>query len=195
MKAAEIIDQVIKANLAPTLKSEGFKKTARTFHRASGPAIHVVNVQASQWGSSDEGRFTLNLGVYVPELARMLGDAVHEKPKEYQCQARARIGSLMPAGSDDWWDVSPSTDLAALTREVEARYVEFGRPWLEARSSYRDLESLLQGGLARAAVALLDGRREDARRRVAGLIAQREAITPAYQAEVRAFGEKHALLG
>lgn len=61
MTAAKLIDPVVSARLAKTLKAAGFKKAGRTFRRVSDDVVHVVNVQASGGNAGDYGQFTLKL--------------------------------------------------------------------------------------------------------------------------------------
>lgn len=197
MKASDLIDATVKARLAATLKADGFKRSARTFQLTREAVIQVLNVQASQSNLGDEGSFTLNLGVYVPDLGRVLGEAVQEKPKEYQCQARQRIGRLMAGGEDHWWDVSPRTDLAALAEEIDLRYRELARPWFEALATPRALETspaCLGGDLARAGLALVEGRREDAARYIEPILAHPDSYAVGYVSDVRQFAKRHGLV-
>lgn len=196
MKASALIDAVVRAKLASTLKADGFKKSSRTFLRLRGSVAHVLNVQASAWNSGDEGRLTLNLGVYVPELARTLGEAVLEKPKEHQCHARQRIGALMAGGGDQWWEVSPSADIDSVANELDTAYRELARAWFESLSTPADLEAspTCRGGdLARAALALAAGRPRDAARLVGPVIANPDRYSRGYVAEVVKFAQRHGL--
>ena len=60
----------------------------------------------SQSNTSEEGRITLNLGVYYPAIARLSGTPpTTSLPKEYDCTLRRRIGTLMERGEDYWWRV------------------------------------------------------------------------------------------
>src|SRR5262245_58254178 len=102
---ADLIDTVVRLGLAPHLRSSGFKKHSRTFTFETGACTQIVNVQASQANIGSEGRFTLNLGVYFPAVAkRRVMVARGAYPKEYEGTLRARIGSLMPGNRDHWWE-------------------------------------------------------------------------------------------
>ncbi len=130
MSIAKQIDEVIRGCLARLLKTEGFRKSGRTFHRPAGPAVEVVNVQASQFNLGDVGKFTLNLGLYFRGIDDLLGDPPLEHPKEYECQLRARIGALMGSG-DHWWTLGATTSPSDVAPAVEQAYREHGRPWLD----------------------------------------------------------------
>lgn len=75
--------------LAPNLKRRGFSKTGPTWHRKFGDAIHVVNLQKSQWGD----QFYVNIGIYLMALGKEL------KPTEYRCHVRCHLENLLPRGS------------------------------------------------------------------------------------------------
>jgi hypothetical protein len=126
------IDAVIRDGLAKALKSDGYKKAARTFHRIEEKCIKVVNVQASQGNIGSEGKFTINLGVYLPLIESWLERIKPSTglPKEYECTTRSRIGSLMPDQQDFWWPVNPQTNLAGLALEVRKAWETYGKPWL-----------------------------------------------------------------
>src|SRR5690349_2563651 len=85
-KSSEVakVDEV-QAALHAALKPKGFRKKGRTFNRATDDGLaQVINLQV---GAHDPpgtvyfpglrenlyGRFAVNLGVYVPEVARVRG--------------------------------------------------------------------------------------------------------------------------
>jgi hypothetical protein len=166
---AHTIDTVLADSLIPALKAAGYRKSARTWRRAAHSSVRVVNAQGSAWNSTDSGRFTLNLGLYFPTLAPLVAwGRTSERPTEPDCQVRMRIGHLLPAGLDQWWEVTPDTDLAALATEVRGAWDGYAAPWFEL---YDDLEAA-RPLVARvyaygaAAVSLALGERADAQRRI-----------------------------
>jgi len=108
---AKKIDAIIKERLAPLLKNIGFKKKARNFYREFENRIELINVQSSKWNEGNEGQFTINVGVYYPEISEIT-DALPVKgmPKEYDCTVRERIGLLMPENKDKWWKIDSSSN-------------------------------------------------------------------------------------
>jgi hypothetical protein len=62
----QAIAHVSKA-IAPRMKAIGFRRQANHFHRQVADLVHRINFQASQWGNSEEGSFTLNLLVRARE--------------------------------------------------------------------------------------------------------------------------------
>lgn len=60
---------MVRDDLGPWLRERGFKKRGNRFRRVDGSGWQVVDFQASQWGSRDDVRFTINLWVGLTELA------------------------------------------------------------------------------------------------------------------------------
>jgi hypothetical protein len=109
------VDEV-QAALHAKLKGLGFKKKGRSFNRTTADGL--VQVISVQMGAHDPpgtthipglrenlyGWFTLNLGVYVPEVARHLGGGEAKGfVQEYHCCIRSRLGALGPEKKDLWW--------------------------------------------------------------------------------------------
>lgn len=135
-ESARRTDQVIRDGLAPALKAAGYRKDGRTFRRPELRGTCVVNVQGSRWNTKDQGRFTLNLGVYFPDVVPFLDwMRATNRPSEADCLVRKRIGSVMPAGRDHWWVVTPQTDLVSLSRELREAWEQFGAPWLDGHAN------------------------------------------------------------
>jgi hypothetical protein len=123
------------------MKQHGFAKSGRTWRRRGDGHVQVVNVQASGWNSCERGSFTVNLGVYFPAVADIVGEPpARSAPSDMDCQLRQRIGGLMPAGSDHWWEVRPGSSLLEVADDVVSAVTTLGLPWLDAHSS---LESAL----------------------------------------------------
>lgn len=81
------------------------------------------------------GRFTVNLGVYVPEVARHQGGGEAKSiVQEYHCCVRARIGSLGAERADLWWDLPPD---ASLVGEIQRRLEGDALPFLDRFKSRR----------------------------------------------------------
>ena len=146
---SKVIDNFIREYIAPINKQQGFKKRGRNFHKALVDCIYVINVQASQWNEADSGQFTINLGVYFPNIElETWGDIaeITERPTEPRCTARTRIGSLVEPYCDKWWEISPTSSQAEIGNEVVHLINTFGFKWQESMSSSRDalLEHLVK---------------------------------------------------
>jgi len=137
----------IQGSIKPQLKALGFKVRGRTFNRLTPDGLtQVVNFQM---GASDppgttyipglrenfHGLFTVNLGVYIPEVSAVHGGGPAKSwVQEYHCSIRDRLGSISGAKQDFWWPASARPDVI---EDVGSRLLTFGVPFL-GRFSTRD---------------------------------------------------------
>ena len=114
---AEAVDQLQKA-LTPGLREVGFRRKGRTYNRTTSDGlVQVINIQMGAYDPPGTvhavpglrenfyGKFTVNLGVYVPEVARYVDWRAETKKyiQEYDCCIRNRLGMVSPEGRDLWW--------------------------------------------------------------------------------------------
>jgi hypothetical protein len=119
-------------------KPRGYRKSARTWHKACPESILVLNLQKSQWG---DPQLYINLGVYM----RDLGPEV--TPPEYRCHIRARLERVCPPEYFSPVRSASSVDepSAALLEAIE----RFGLPWLESLSVRGGIQEFLSSPLSR----------------------------------------------
>ena len=143
---ADAVDE-IQRELRPLLKARGFKVSGRTFNRPTEDGLtQVINIQM---GPSDppgttyipglrenlHGLFTINLGVYVPEVARHHGGGEAKSwVQEYHCCVRTRLGRASGEKRDIWWHARVED---VVIDDVRRRLEQGGLPFLE-RFSTRD---------------------------------------------------------
>jgi hypothetical protein len=135
----------IQAALRPFLKDRGFKVRGRTFNRPTEDGL--TQVVTLQMGASDppgttyipglrgnlHGLFTVNLGVYIPEVARHHGGGEAKSwVQEYQCCVRARLGEASGAEQDIWWRARSD---GAVIDDVRCRLELGGLPFLDRFST------------------------------------------------------------
>lgn len=134
------VDQVQRA-LRPSLSGQGFKVRGRTFNRVTGDGLtQVINLQM---GPSDppgttyipgirenrHGLFTVNLGVYIPEVAALHGGGPAKAwVQEYHCSIRTRLGPASGASQDLWWSAH---DPAAAISATQPLLLSYGLGFLE----------------------------------------------------------------
>jgi hypothetical protein len=138
---------VIQDALRPFFKARGFKARGRSFNRATEDGL--VQVVSLQMGSSDppgttyvpglkenlHGLFTVNLGVYVPEVARHHGGGEATSwVQECYCCVRARLSEASGEDHDIWWHARAD---AAVIDDIRRRLELGGLPFLD-RFSTRD---------------------------------------------------------
>ena len=97
-----VFDEIIKENIAPYLKKQGFKKQHLNFYKTEGDLIFVINFQKNSYNSVDYVSFFINCGIYSSEIMRTIGESVLPNPKEYQCLFSNRINHLSGSKNKDF---------------------------------------------------------------------------------------------
>lgn len=154
-KPQDVIKAMVSLLHRDHLKGLGFGKTGSTWTR-SLEWPQVINIQLSQFNSSEEAKFTVNIGVSIPPLRAIWGGPPLKSPlKEYDCDLRARIGSLLPDKHDKWWEVTKTSDATHLAQAVFHDIDQHALPWLDKLAVYQGLaqEFNSRKQLAKAAVA------------------------------------------
>ena len=95
----------VQAQLRSFLEERGYRWRARTCNRTTGDGLtHVINFQMGQ--RSLQGKFTVNVGVYVPEIGHAhYGTEAPSFVQEASCCVRRRLGNLGPEQRDLWWSL------------------------------------------------------------------------------------------
>lgn len=164
---AKLIDDVIRRDLTQRLKADGYCKSGRTFYSLGESRTTIVNVQASKSNLGEEGTFAINLGVYIPDVAKITNALpfTGRFPKEYDCTIRQRLGMLMTDGKDYWWSVNSTTDIDALAKDVGDAWLQHGKPWIDRLVNLDTVHAELINQhmyFVAAGVSLLLGRRDEA---------------------------------
>lgn len=135
------IAAISKASYLSALKSEGFARRGNHMFRQSHDLFHGIHFQGSQWGSRDEGKFTINLVVTSGALYQFwTGKPLPSNPASALFPIQRRIGGLMPQHQDHWWSVDNSTDIEALGHEVTQAITSFALPFF---TEYPESSALL----------------------------------------------------
>ena len=112
------------------LRRLNYRKSNRLFNRLQPDGIvHVVNFQMGQNRSILWGKFTVEIGVFIPEVYK----ALSEKPmpkfiSSPHCIERERLGVLGKDGRDTWWDLADN--VISIGNEVLKLLLENGEPYL-----------------------------------------------------------------
>ena len=138
--AADAMAHVV-SRMAPELAVADFRKRRHSFNRVKGDdLVHVVSFQMGPKlppGATEVppyrldlyGKFTINIGVYVPHLALRLGRAPRGAwVNEYNCHLRQRIGQFLTPPVDSWWSLD-DPEVAASTASRALR--DHGLVWLD----------------------------------------------------------------
>jgi hypothetical protein len=135
----------IQSSMADMFRLHGFRKHNRTYNRANNEGlVQVINFQMGRYDPPGTyeipgmrknlyGYFTVNLGVFVPEVEEIEYPGESQKfIAEPSCHLRARLGDLGGARADLWWPlVAPETVVA----DVRERLIKDGLPFLERFAS------------------------------------------------------------
>lgn len=130
--SSKAVDSVIHGQINAYMKSEGFRRSGRTFHRPKDEMIQVVNFQTTWLNTPDEARFTINLDVVLPFYhEKWAGQPFPKNPGSAAAICSRRLGHLLPEGTDKWWTVTPSSDCDALSHELADLLRSIGVPYLD----------------------------------------------------------------
>lgn len=151
----QIVNECASAVHQAVLKPLGYRKSGFTWTLAD-EWTRIINLQLSRWNSAEDVQFTLNFGVFIPDLHRIAERPQRDEPlKEPDCVVRARYGLLTPSRLDHWWKVDATTDPAELIRDVSGAVITYGLPWLASlvdycsvAEEYRRQKDLFMAGLA-----------------------------------------------
>jgi uncharacterized protein DUF4304 len=130
--------------IAAVLKPEGFKRRGKVLRALSDDIAKVVEFQKSDESNAQRILFTVNLGIVCGQLLDQ-ERAKLRNSTSIDAHLRTRLGMLLST-PDIWWELAPSTDWEAVTRELSQLLVATGLPYLNEYGSARDLVALWESG-------------------------------------------------
>ena len=123
-----IVMDALQERLTPLLRQAEFRKSGRTYNRTTSDGLtHVVGFQMGLFdppgmtyfpGLRENlyGLFAINLGVYVPEVARTHGGGEAKAVvRDYNCCIRTRLGQTLER--EFWWEISAKETLVSELQE------------------------------------------------------------------------------
>ena len=108
----------VQLALTGLLQGQGFRKRARTYSRKTTDGLtQVLNFQMGRFeppgptlglrpSSNLYGQFTVNLGIFIPEVSAALAPWVGKTITEPDCELRVRLGALVSSSGDRWWPIN-----------------------------------------------------------------------------------------
>jgi len=136
----EILNEIQKL-IHKELKADGFKKKGRTHNKVlDNGIVQVINFQMGQFQFDNVieipglrenlyGQFTINIGVFVPELYEKIFDP---KPKsfiqEYDCEIRTRLSQKI-FGEDKWFPIT--SDFGKTAEFINENLNTIGKEWFD----------------------------------------------------------------
>lgn len=141
LKARNIVKAVVLRDLAPALKTAGFRKTQFTFARRKGEAAHLIQIQLSSWNQGMDGAFYVNVGIMFDEMRKHFDRPFPPLPAYDDCDLMVRLEALVPEAPAQW-TVDSLTSVSELSLRLARCIVdEVVRP-LDGVSSLAEFEKL-----------------------------------------------------
>jgi hypothetical protein len=128
------IAKIIEDGVSNLLIPLGFRRKSRLFSRPRNDLLQLVQIQSSQSNSQESSSFTVNLGLWVPELDP--GAA----PNLPGAHWRQRLGLVSPEHEDTWWEAGDLATARLRAGEIAASIRDYG---LAAMDAVPDVASLL----------------------------------------------------
>jgi hypothetical protein len=144
MTPAELKRPILTA-LQTVLRPLGFRKMSSLFQLDRGKVVHLIEVQGSNDNKANEAEFTVNVGVFAPELVYPdVRDIT--KPSIALAHWRTRLGSLSPENKDLWWHVASFGEAATAAADIADRTHKFALPALDQLADLSALAVLWKSG-------------------------------------------------
>ena len=198
----------LQGKLRSALAERGFRTRGRAFNRTTSDGLtEVVHIQMGSFDPPGTtyipglcenlyGKFTVNLGVFVPEVAEQQGHRpLNSFVREIHCCVRTRLGRLGSEPRDIWWDIRRDD---ALTEELRQRLISDAIRKFETRDAIlaelltaTRSPSITPPRIVCAIILAARGRTNDAR----SLLAEqaKETRNPGHPAYVRSLAERLGL--
>jgi hypothetical protein len=134
-----VFSSLIDKYVAPVLAAKGFDRRKLLWNRRCHDVIHVLDIQLSKSSSAEERSFTINLGVLIEQVRRLvLNKPVPAVVQESECFPRLRIGQVIgavPLPKDVWWSVNATTNIDRVGLEVHGLLINNALPLLDKLDS------------------------------------------------------------
>ncbi len=144
MNSATLKAPIVVA-LHQLLKPEGFRKSGAVFSRQSQDVVHLVEVQASRTNVAGDARFTVNVGIFAPEVVYP-DTREFTKPSLATAHWRERIGFLGSEQKDLWWSVRTPSEANAVASDLADRVCIHALPALATLPNLASLVELWKAG-------------------------------------------------
>ena len=129
-KIANLVDE-IQELIGPFLIRREYQLRNRTFSRhLDDGLIHLIEFGLARSTSSYYGKFTVDLGIFIPEVYSTFEK--EEKPKyitTHHCEFVRRLPSLEEGVEDRWWD---ACEVSNSSNDIVNLLQKYGLPFLES---------------------------------------------------------------
>ncbi len=141
MVMQEVFKQLIKNEIAPLFKEDGFKKKGNNFAKLFSDFAWTVNIQSSKWNTKEEVEFTINTGIFTDKL---YGIGYRKEPPKFPTEInsvlRHRISELKNE-QHYWYKINLSSDLEKVKDEVRSDIENFIFPYFK---KFQTIEDVMQ---------------------------------------------------
>jgi hypothetical protein len=145
--AQDVFKRMLRDEIAPGLRASGLKGSGQRFELPSESYWALLGFQKSAWSDRLRLTFTVNLTVVArdvwtngrrrwPQLSEQPGPNWSLSPmmeSAFDGYWHSRIGQLMPANVDQWWELDASEDSGAVAAEVVEAIRRYAIPEMEER--------------------------------------------------------------
>jgi len=147
-----MLKDLVKMFVSPLLKRHGFKKKRLTWNKTTADGFNqVVDFQVSKFSCPEEESFTINLGVFFPDVWRKCW--AKEPPKfvnEEDCFPRVRVAQLLNGFSqestDYWWTCNTEVEIDKVGKEIEVLLEKECLPFLDKMLNIQNVIRLYSSG-------------------------------------------------
>ena len=151
------INQIAKITVQPLLKGAGFKNKRLQWNRQRNEFIDVLNIQEDKYNFPGFERFTVNIGIFIPEFYELIWQEPHSGfAQEPDCPVRLRIGELVQSTNgrhplDLWWKLENSSDVNSVSSEIATMIKLKILPFFDNIQYFEDIDAFVtsRGGLER----------------------------------------------
>ena len=192
--ASKLVDQIATERIAPILKPLGYRKAGLTWRKVQEPVVRLVQAQKSAGNTHASAMFTLNIGLFHPDLYSEL--EATQRPSKItmeHCRPQTRMDAF-EGGNDHWWEIDASNaeDIGADVANIVKTHVV---PWLENANSLEDMLDRLvevEDFFPAAVVSWLLGK-DDAGQAVERAVQQIEPLNARFADRIRKWATERSI--
>ncbi len=135
----EKFKELLKNSVAPGLRENGLKGSGQAYSIKSDDYWALIGLQKSMYSDSQSLKFTINIYVVSKqqwEEGREKYSYFPKKPSantKWQIGWSERIGSLMPAKLDHWWEFNSQTNESELAQQVVEAISKYAVPAMQSK--------------------------------------------------------------
>ncbi|MCD4824352.1 MAG: DUF4304 domain-containing protein [Phycisphaerae bacterium] len=150
------IDRILTAT-KKLLLPQGYSRRGAILRVIDQNNCGIVEFQRSRKSSKAKLLFTINIGIVCGELLDSEpSQQVLQKARTVDAHLRVRIGMFLPDHPDKWWEVTESTDIDSLAREISELILEKAVPYIRQFLCTESILTLWESGQS---PGLTDGKR------------------------------------